>query len=121
MALDAVDGEPPEGRRSTVAEGDLERLRAEVDAGALAETLNELDAGGFVGREVEAGSPPRVAYSLGERGDRALRDWRLYRSGVVTCRRCGDRLHDVRGCSYCSGTYCSTHRLPENHDCPGIE
>ncbi|MDX1745471.1 MAG: rhomboid family intramembrane serine protease [Halobacteriales archaeon] len=24
-------------------------------------------------------------------------------------------------CRYCGGTYCSEHRLPENHDCPGLE
>ncbi len=24
-------------------------------------------------------------------------------------------------CRLCGGTYCSKHRLPENHDCPGLE
>lgn len=141
MALDTIDGDQSEDGQVTVRESDeegeghadvlshirdegpveLATLRDEVATGpTLAEALTDLDAGGFVDRVVEAGSPPRVAYSLGERGDRALRDWHLYRSGVVTCRRCGDRLPDARGCSYCGGTYCSNHRLPENHDCAGV-
>jgi len=24
-------------------------------------------------------------------------------------------------CRFCGGTYCDEHRLPENHDCPGLE
>lgn len=24
-------------------------------------------------------------------------------------------------CKYCGGTFCSEHRLPENHNCPGIQ
>lgn len=24
-------------------------------------------------------------------------------------------------CRYCGGTFCSEHRLPENHDCPGLD
>ncbi|MFB6302841.1 MAG: AN1-type zinc finger domain-containing protein [Haloferacaceae archaeon] len=39
---------------------------------------------------------------------------------MVTCEECGTDLVDGRGCSYCEGTYCQDHRLPEHHDCAGV-
>ena len=36
------------------------------------------------------------------------------------CEECGAPLVDDRGCSYCEGTYCQAHQLPEHHDCPGV-
>ncbi|MFB6079628.1 MAG: AN1-type zinc finger domain-containing protein [Haloferacaceae archaeon] len=39
---------------------------------------------------------------------------------MVTCEVCGAALVDDRGCSYCDGTYCQAHQLPEHHDCPGV-
>jgi len=39
---------------------------------------------------------------------------------MADCDRCdGD---DGLGytCSYCGGTFCGEHRLPENHGCPGL-
>lgn len=37
------------------------------------------------------------------------------------CSTCGEQIDVVSGysCNYCTGTYCSTHRLPEQHSCPG--
>ena len=40
---------------------------------------------------------------------------------MATCRKCGATLVDSRECSYCEHTYCSDHRLPEKHDCPGVK
>ena len=37
------------------------------------------------------------------------------------CDRCGKGSNLPYQCSYCGGTYCSTHRLPEAHECPGLE
>lgn len=36
------------------------------------------------------------------------------------CDICGKRELLPFRCKYCGGTFCSEHRLPENHECPGI-
>ncbi len=38
-----------------------------------------------------------------------------------TCDVCGKREFLPYKCKYCGGTFCSEHRLPENHNCPGLE
>ncbi|AAG18926.1 MULTISPECIES: rhomboid family intramembrane serine protease [Halobacterium] len=40
---------------------------------------------------------------------------------MATCDRCGTQEPMPYQCRLCGGTYCSDHRLPENHDCPGLE
>lgn len=40
---------------------------------------------------------------------------------MATCERCGEKIVGTRECSYCEGTYCPEHRLPENHDCSGVK
>lgn len=37
------------------------------------------------------------------------------------CDECGLVTDLPYRCSYCGGTFCGTHRLPESHDCPGLE
>ncbi|QZA88940.1 rhomboid family intramembrane serine protease [Salinarchaeum sp. IM2453] len=37
------------------------------------------------------------------------------------CDVCGYEVTLPRECSYCGGTYCEDHRLPEAHDCPGLD
>jgi membrane associated rhomboid family serine protease len=37
------------------------------------------------------------------------------------CDRCGENESMPYRCRLCGGTYCADHRLPENHDCPGLE
>ncbi|MDG5777009.1 rhomboid family intramembrane serine protease [Haloarculaceae archaeon H-GB1-1] len=37
------------------------------------------------------------------------------------CDACGKPDNMPYQCRHCGGTYCSEHRLPENHDCPGLE
>lgn len=36
------------------------------------------------------------------------------------CQVCGAIESFPFTCSYCGGVFCSTHRLPENHQCPGL-
>ncbi len=36
------------------------------------------------------------------------------------CERCDVDLSMPYSCNYCGGSYCSQHRLPENHDCTGL-
>lgn len=36
------------------------------------------------------------------------------------CEVCGEKAIAFT-CNYCGGSYCSDHRLPENHDCEGLE
>jgi hypothetical protein len=39
---------------------------------------------------------------------------------MPVCDQCGQA--DVsQDCSYCGDTFCREHRLPENHDCPGLK
>ncbi|NIB98738.1 rhomboid family intramembrane serine protease [Halobacterium sp. R2-5] len=40
---------------------------------------------------------------------------------MATCDRCGEQESMPYQCRLCGGTYCSSHRLPENHDCPGLD
>ena len=37
------------------------------------------------------------------------------------CEYCGREEWMPYTCSYCGGTFCSEHRLPESHDCPGLK
>ena len=39
---------------------------------------------------------------------------------MPSCNVCGERVDLPYDCKGCSGTYCSEHRLPENHDCAGL-
>lgn len=38
---------------------------------------------------------------------------------MAVCDKCGNEVALPFKCSYCGGNYCTDHRLPENHDCPG--
>ncbi|MDH5021590.1 rhomboid family intramembrane serine protease [Halobacterium rubrum] len=40
---------------------------------------------------------------------------------MATCDRCGKQEAMPYQCRLCGGTYCSDHRLPENHECPGLD
>ncbi|QDX39714.1 rhomboid family intramembrane serine protease [Salarchaeum sp. JOR-1] len=40
---------------------------------------------------------------------------------MARCDRCGEEEGMPYQCRLCGGTFCSEHRLPENHDCPGLE
>lgn len=44
---------------------------------------------------------------------------------MLKCNQCGKRLVKFKDkpyvCSYCGGTYCINHHLPENHKCYGFE
>ena len=40
---------------------------------------------------------------------------------MATCDACGKSENMPYHCRHCGGTYCGEHRLPENHDCPGLE
>jgi hypothetical protein len=37
------------------------------------------------------------------------------------CSICGKKEMLPYKCKYCGWTYCSEHRLPENHNCPGLD
>jgi membrane associated rhomboid family serine protease len=37
------------------------------------------------------------------------------------CDECGKQENMPYHCRHCGGTFCSDHRLPENHSCPGLE
>lgn len=37
------------------------------------------------------------------------------------CSYCGKREYLPWKCNYCGGQFCGDHRMPFNHDCPGIE
>lgn len=39
---------------------------------------------------------------------------------MATCDHCGANENLPYQCRHCGGTYCAEHRLPENHDCPGL-
>jgi hypothetical protein len=36
------------------------------------------------------------------------------------CDQCGETDISL-SCTYCDDTFCAEHRLPENHDCPGLK
>jgi membrane associated rhomboid family serine protease len=40
---------------------------------------------------------------------------------MAKCDVCGAHENMPYNCRHCGGTYCSEHRLPENHGCPGLE
>jgi membrane associated rhomboid family serine protease len=40
---------------------------------------------------------------------------------MATCDVCGRHVDMPYRCNRCGGTYCSEHRLPENHSCSGLE
>lgn len=40
---------------------------------------------------------------------------------MATCDECGKQENMPYECRRCGGTFCADHRLPENHDCPGLE
>ncbi|MFC7044977.1 rhomboid family intramembrane serine protease [Halobacteriaceae archaeon GCM10025711] len=40
---------------------------------------------------------------------------------MAKCDRCGAQEPMPYNCRLCGGTFCSEHRLPENHDCPGLD
>ncbi|MFB6218421.1 MAG: rhomboid family intramembrane serine protease [Halobacteriaceae archaeon] len=40
---------------------------------------------------------------------------------MAKCDVCGEDEAMPYQCRLCGGTHCSEHRLPENHDCPGLE
>ena len=40
---------------------------------------------------------------------------------MAKCDVCSRDESMPYSCRYCGGTFCSEHRLPENHDCPGLE
>jgi hypothetical protein len=40
---------------------------------------------------------------------------------MPTCDVCGRQVDLPYNCNECGGTYCAEHRLPENHDCPGLQ
>ncbi len=40
---------------------------------------------------------------------------------MAKCDRCDDYENMPYRCRYCGGTFCGDHRLPENHDCPGLD
>lgn len=37
-----------------------------------------------------------------------------------SCKICGQADHLQYRCNYCNNTFCADHRLPEQHDCPGL-
>lgn len=37
------------------------------------------------------------------------------------CSECGEQVSMPFTCKFCEETFCSEHRLPENHDCAGLE
>lgn len=39
---------------------------------------------------------------------------------MVDCDECGDETNMPYNCRFCGGSYCSKHRLPENHACDGL-
>ncbi|MFB6110638.1 MAG: rhomboid family intramembrane serine protease [Halodesulfurarchaeum sp.] len=40
---------------------------------------------------------------------------------MVGCEYCGREAGMPYQCRLCGATFCSEHRLPENHECPGLE
>ncbi|MFB6162675.1 MAG: rhomboid family intramembrane serine protease [Halococcoides sp.] len=40
---------------------------------------------------------------------------------MALCDECGAEENMPYQCRHCGGTFCATHRLPEAHDCPGLE
>lgn len=40
---------------------------------------------------------------------------------MATCDVCGKEVNMPYHCKLCGGTFCAEHRLPEAHDCPGLD
>jgi len=40
---------------------------------------------------------------------------------MANCDACGKHENLPYQCRRCGGTFCAEHRLPENHDCPGLD
>lgn len=40
---------------------------------------------------------------------------------MAECTKCGTQTSMPFTCKFCEHTFCSKHRLPENHDCGGLE
>lgn len=40
---------------------------------------------------------------------------------MAKCDACGAHENMPYNCRHCGGTFCSEHRLPENHGCPGLD
>ena len=40
---------------------------------------------------------------------------------MTTCDVCGKETNMPYHCRHCGGTFCAEHRLPENHNCPGLD
>ncbi len=40
---------------------------------------------------------------------------------MAKCDVCGRSESMPYQCGHCGGTYCGEHRLPEAHDCPGLD
>jgi hypothetical protein len=40
---------------------------------------------------------------------------------MAQCDECGSHENLPYQCRRCGGTFCAEHRLPENHDCPGLD
>lgn len=40
---------------------------------------------------------------------------------MATCDTCGAQESMPYRCRHCGGTYCGEHRLPESHNCPGLQ
>lgn len=40
---------------------------------------------------------------------------------MVRCDKCGRDIYMPFRCNYCSGYFCAEHRLPEFHDCMGLD
>ncbi|MFB6154988.1 MAG: rhomboid family intramembrane serine protease [Haloferacaceae archaeon] len=40
---------------------------------------------------------------------------------MAECDECGKYENLPYQCKRCGGTFCAEHRLPENHDCPGLD
>lgn len=41
---------------------------------------------------------------------------------MVECKKCGKELSGLPfTCRYCGAQFCTDHRLPENHECQGLE
>lgn len=42
------------------------------------------------------------------------------RLSKMECQKCGKETFLPFKCPYCGGYFCTEHRLPENHECPGL-
>ena len=42
-------------------------------------------------------------------------------TAMPPCDRCGSATDLPYRCHYCGGQFCGKHRLPENHNCPGLK